>query len=70
MSSLRPRATIILASQLLARHWIDGEWDDARDRVESINPATGETIGAYTEAGEAEASNRGRAQSLQEDGFA
>jgi betaine-aldehyde dehydrogenase len=44
-----------MASQLLARHWIDGEWVDARDRVESINPATGETIGTYTEAGEAEA---------------
>ena len=44
-----------MASQLVARHWIDGEWVDARDRAESINPATGETIGTYTEAGEAEA---------------
>jgi betaine-aldehyde dehydrogenase len=44
-----------MASQLSARHWIDGQWIDAKDRVESINPATGETIGTYTEAGEAEA---------------
>jgi Aldehyde dehydrogenase family len=44
-----------MASQLRARHWIDGEWVDAQDRAESINPATGETIGSYTEATEAEA---------------
>jgi betaine-aldehyde dehydrogenase len=44
-----------MASQLLARHWIDSQWVDARARIESINPATGETIGTYTEAGEAEA---------------
>jgi betaine-aldehyde dehydrogenase len=40
---------------LHARHWIGGEWVDARERAESINPATGETIGSYTEATEAEA---------------
>jgi betaine-aldehyde dehydrogenase len=45
-----------MASQLLtARHWIDGEWVDAAQRAQSINPATGEVIGTYTEAGEAEA---------------
>jgi betaine-aldehyde dehydrogenase len=44
-----------MTAQLQARHWIDGEWVDARDQAESINPATGETIGNYTEAGEAEA---------------
>jgi betaine-aldehyde dehydrogenase len=44
-----------MASQLRARHWIDGEWVDAKDRQESINPATGETIGTYTEATEGEA---------------
>jgi betaine-aldehyde dehydrogenase len=44
-----------MTSQLTARHWIDGEWVDARDRADSINPATGEKIGTYTEAGEAEA---------------
>jgi hypothetical protein len=44
-----------MTAQLQARHWIDGKWMDAPDRVESINPATGETIGNYTEAGEVEA---------------
>jgi betaine-aldehyde dehydrogenase len=44
-----------MAPQLLARHWIDGEWIETQERVESINPATGETIGTYSEAGEAEA---------------
>jgi betaine-aldehyde dehydrogenase len=44
-----------MTSQLQARHWIDGEWVDAQVHAESINPATGETIGRYTEAGEAEA---------------
>jgi hypothetical protein len=28
-----------MASQLLARPWIDGHWIDAHARVESINPA-------------------------------
>jgi betaine-aldehyde dehydrogenase len=45
-----------MTSQLRARHWIDGAWVDAQDRVESINPATGEAIGSYTEATDAEAS--------------
>jgi betaine-aldehyde dehydrogenase len=45
-----------MTSQLRARHWIDGTWVDAQDRVESINPATGEAIGSYTEATDAEAS--------------
>ena len=44
-----------MASQLQARHWIDGDWVDSRDRAASIDPATGETIGSYTEATEAEA---------------
>lgn len=44
-----------MASQLLARHWIDGEWVDSPTRALSFDPATGETIGSYTEAGEAEA---------------
>ena len=38
-----------------ARHWIGGEWVDAGDLSDSFNPATGEKIGTYTEAGEAEA---------------
>ena len=44
-----------MPAQLTARHWIGGEWVDAVSRSESINPATGETIGIYTEAGAAEA---------------
>jgi betaine-aldehyde dehydrogenase len=36
-------------------HRIGGEWVDSAKRMESINPATGETIGTYTEAGAAEA---------------
>jgi betaine-aldehyde dehydrogenase len=39
----------------MAQHWIDGEWVDGGERAESINPATGEPIGTYTEAGEREA---------------
>ena len=40
---------------LHARHWIGGEWIDAAKPAESIDPATGEQIGTYTEAGPAEA---------------
>jgi betaine-aldehyde dehydrogenase len=39
----------------MAQHWIDGEWVDGGERAQSINPATGEPIGSYTEAGEAQA---------------
>src|SRR5580658_10432273 len=39
----------------MAQHWIDGEWVDGGERVQSFNPANGEPIGSYTEAGEAEA---------------
>jgi betaine-aldehyde dehydrogenase len=39
----------------IALHWIDGEWVGS-DRVsESINPATGEVLGRYADAGAAEA---------------
>ena len=44
-----------MASQLSARHWIDGEWVDSELHAHSVNPADGETIGSYTEAGEREA---------------
>ncbi len=43
------------APKMFAHHWIGGEWVDSDKRRESIDPATGETIGTYTEAGEAEA---------------
>ena len=51
--------------QLRARHWIGGEWIDAEaaGQADSFNPATGERIGTYTEAGEAEA-NRAIAAAL------
>jgi betaine-aldehyde dehydrogenase len=52
-----------MAPHLQARHWIDGEWVDARERVASINPATGEEIGSYTEATAVEA-NRAVAAAL------
>jgi acyl-CoA reductase-like NAD-dependent aldehyde dehydrogenase len=38
-----------------ARHWIDGEWIEGLERAQSINPASGEVIGTYTEAGAPEA---------------
>jgi betaine-aldehyde dehydrogenase len=40
---------------LFARHWIDGDWVKGQVEAQSIDPATGATIGTYTEAGEAEA---------------
>jgi betaine-aldehyde dehydrogenase len=39
-----------MASQLRGRHWIGGEWADAPGVAESIDPASGETIGTFTEA--------------------
>jgi betaine-aldehyde dehydrogenase len=44
-----------MAAKFSARHWIDGEWVDGGQAAQSINPANGEVIGTYTEAGEAEA---------------
>jgi betaine-aldehyde dehydrogenase len=44
-----------MAPQLTSRHWINGEWVDGGERGVSINPANGEPIGTYTEAGETEA---------------
>ena len=38
-----------------ARHWIGGEWTDSQGRGESFDPATGERIGTYADAGAAEA---------------
>ena len=31
----------------VAMHWIDGQWVDSDEHRESVNPATGETIGTY-----------------------
>lgn len=38
-----------------ARHWIGGEWVDSGEHADSFDPATGERIGTYAEAGAAEA---------------
>ena len=43
------------AKTLEARNWIGGEWVDAEKRLDSINPATGEVIGTYADAGAEEA---------------
>jgi acyl-CoA reductase-like NAD-dependent aldehyde dehydrogenase len=42
-----------MAAQLSARHWIDGEWVDAPERAQSINPATGDETeeGGYKKSG-------------------
>ena len=42
-------------AKLNALNWIGGEWVDSKNRLDSINPATGETIGTYANGGEAEA---------------
>ena len=38
-----------------ARHWIGGEWVDGDRHFDSYDPATGDKIGTYAEAGVAEA---------------
>jgi hypothetical protein len=43
------------SAPLTARHWIGGDWVDSKNRLDSINPATGETIGTYSDGGEAAA---------------
>jgi betaine-aldehyde dehydrogenase len=40
-----------------AKNWIGGEWIDSAQRLESINPATGEVIGTYAD-GAADEANR------------
>lgn len=37
--------------QTVARNWIDGDWIDSGRHLNSINPATGETIGVYADGG-------------------
>jgi betaine-aldehyde dehydrogenase len=39
----------------VAKHWIDGGWDDSGEHRDSVNPATGEVIGSYAMAGSQEA---------------
>lgn len=38
-----------------AQHWINGKWVDSVAHRETLNPATGEVIGRYADAGRAEA---------------
>jgi betaine-aldehyde dehydrogenase len=46
---------LMASKPLVARHWIGGAWIDSNNSLESINPATGEVIGTYADAGESEA---------------
>jgi betaine-aldehyde dehydrogenase len=39
----------------VAEHWIDGEWTGSDTVSDSINPATGEVLGRWSDGGEAEA---------------
>jgi hypothetical protein len=48
-------STTTLNAGRLAGHWIAGEWIDSGEHHDSIDPATGEVIGQYAEAGPAEA---------------
>ena len=41
------RARVALSAMPVARHWIGGQWRDSADHRDSINPASGEKIGAY-----------------------
>ena len=47
--------TLMTSKPLVARHWIGGEWIDSKNILNSFNPATGEIIGTYADAGESEA---------------
>ena len=42
-----PHKEYVMASQLSARHWMDGDWVESEERTQSTNPANGETIGTY-----------------------
>lgn len=44
-----------LKTGLKARHWIDGEWIGSSAEQESVNPATGEVIGTFSDGGAGEA---------------
>ena len=37
-------------TEMIARHWIDGSWIEGGKSGDSVDPATGETIGQYWEA--------------------
>ena len=43
------------SKRLVARHWIGGDWVGSKSTLDSIDPATGETIGTYANGGAEEA---------------
>jgi betaine-aldehyde dehydrogenase len=43
------------SNKLKALNWIGGDWVDAKERLDSIDPATGAVIGSYAVASEADA---------------
>ncbi|MCQ4129052.1 aldehyde dehydrogenase family protein [Rhodococcus erythropolis] len=47
--------SISATTQSVGRNLIAGRWSDAGERLETINPSTGQSIGTYASAGEAEA---------------
>ncbi len=51
------RALAAVRATPVARHWIDGQWRDSADHRDSIDPASGEKIGAYAVGKGAEAAD-------------
>lgn len=47
--------SISATTQSVGRNLIAGHWSDAGERLETINPSTGQSIGTYASAGTAEA---------------
>ncbi|NMD56551.1 MULTISPECIES: aldehyde dehydrogenase family protein [Tsukamurella] len=47
--------SISATTQSVGRNLIAGRWSDAGERLETINPSTGQSIGTYASAGTAEA---------------
>lgn len=44
-------STMSISALGIAKSWIGGEWVDAGKHTDSMNPATGEVIGSYADAG-------------------
>jgi acyl-CoA reductase-like NAD-dependent aldehyde dehydrogenase len=57
MSSVQLRSEPAVEATRLARHWIDGQWRDSAGHRDSIDPASGEKIGAYALGKEDEAAD-------------
>jgi len=54
-ASIAAQPLAAVGTTRVARHWIDGQWRDSADHRDSINPASGEKIGAYALGKEDEA---------------